>query len=57
MTKALAGRDMPLCCYEIHVENGRFELRLGEIDLHELSRYMPKTAQSGVEMFSEVNAK
>lgn len=51
VTQALAGRNTPLRYYEMYVVNGRFELRRREVDLHELGMYMPKTAQSGVEIF------
>ena len=56
VTKALAGRNTPLRYYEMYVVNGRFELRRREVDLQELGVYMPKTAQSGIEMFGDPEA-
>lgn len=53
VTQALAGRNTPLRYYEMYVVNGSFALRRRKVDLQELAIYMPKTAQSGVEIFGD----
>lgn len=53
VTKALAGRSAPIRYYQMYEVNGRFVLRRREVDLHELNAYMPRTAQSGLEMFGD----
>lgn len=53
VTKALAGRISPVRYYQMYEVNGRFILRRREVNLDKLDVYMPKTAQSGVEMFGD----
>jgi len=53
VTKALAGRSAPIRYYQMYDVNGRFVLRRREVDLHELNADMPRTAQSGLEMFGD----
>jgi hypothetical protein len=55
VTQALAGRDIPIRYYEMYEVNGRFVLRRSEINLDELGAYMPKTAQSGIEIFGDLD--
>lgn len=53
VTKALAGRISPVRYYEMYEVNGRFILRRREVNLDELDANMPKTAQSGLEIFGD----
>lgn len=53
VTKALAGRISPVCYYQMYEVNGRFILRRNEVNLDELDADMPKTAQSGLEVFGD----
>lgn len=53
VTKALAGRISPVRYYQMYEVNGRFILRRDEVNLDELDTHMPKTAQSGLEIFGD----
>lgn len=53
VAKALAGRISPVRYYQMYEVNGRFLLRRSEVNLDELDAYMPKTAQSGLEIFGD----
>ncbi len=53
VTQSLAGRNTPLRYYQMYEVSGRFVLRRSEVDLQEFGLYIPKTAQSGVEMFGD----
>lgn len=53
VTKALAGRNSPVRYYEMYEVKGRFILHRREVDLDELDVYMPKTAESGSEIFGD----
>jgi len=51
--KALAGRDDNMRYFRMYELRDRFVLRRSEVDIDELEMYMPKTAQSGVEIFGD----
>lgn len=51
--KALAGRDNSMRYFQMYEVRGRFVLRRAEVDLNELGMYVPKTAQSGLEVFGD----
>lgn len=51
VVKALDGRGGEMRYFQMYEVHGRFLLRRSKLDLSELGMYMPKTAQSGVEMF------
>jgi hypothetical protein len=51
VVKALAGREAEMRYFQMYEVRGRFLIRRSEIDLSELGMYMPKTAQSGEEVF------
>lgn len=51
VVKALAGREAEMRYFQMYEVRGRFVLRRSEVDLAELGMYMPKTAQSGEEVF------
>lgn len=53
VVKALDGRDNHMRYFKIYEVRGSFVLRRSEPDLSELDMYMPKTAQSGVEVFGD----
>ena len=55
VTQALAGRDTTIRYYEMYEVDGRFLLRRSEVSLDELGAHMPKTAQSGVEIFGDLD--
>lgn len=55
VTKALAGRSVNMRYFQMYEVQGRFVLRRSEVDLQELGMYLPKTAQSGEEVFGESN--
>lgn len=53
--KALAGRGANMRYFQMYEVQGRFVLRRSEVDLQELDMYLPKTAQSGEEVFGELD--
>lgn len=53
VTKALAGRTSPVRYYQMYEVNGRFILHRSEVNLDELEESMPKTAESGLEIFGD----
>ena len=53
ITKALAGRTSPVRYYQMYEVNGRFILHRSEVNLDELEESMPKTAESGLEIFGD----
>lgn len=53
VAKALAGRSNELRYFQMYEVQGSFVLRRAEIDLVELRMYMPKTAQSAIEIFGD----
>lgn len=54
VTAALAGREVPLHFYQIYEEHGTFVLRRKQVDMGELSAYMPRTSLSALEMFGDL---
>jgi len=54
VTKALVGRNSPVRYYKMYEVRGRFILRRREVDLDELDANMPMTAQSGIEIFGDL---
>lgn len=55
VAKALEGRGNKIRYFQMYEVRGSFALRRSEVDLIELGMYMPRTAQSGVEMFGDLN--
>lgn len=55
VTKALAGRAGEMRYFQMFEARGRFVLRRSEVNLVELGMYMPRTAQSGEEVFGNHN--
>ena len=55
VVSALAGRDAEMRYFQMFEVRGRFVLRRSDVDLDELGIYMPKTAQSGEEIFGDLN--
>lgn len=53
VTKALSDRGTDLRYFHMREVSGRFLLRRSEVDLDEMSMHMPKTAQSGAELFGD----
>lgn len=53
VSRALEGRTNLVRYFEMYEVRGTFVLRRAEVDLDELGRYMPKTAQSGAEIFGD----
>jgi hypothetical protein len=53
VAKALDGRHNQMRYFEMYEVRGSFVLRRSEVDLTELGMYMPKTAQSGIEVFGD----
>lgn len=53
VTKALSGRSNDIRYFWMYDVRGKFVLRRSEVDLAELGMYMPKTAQSGIEVFGD----
>jgi hypothetical protein len=51
--EALGGRSAQPRYFRMHEVHSRFVLRRSEVDQDELGAYLPKTAQSGVEIFGE----
>lgn len=51
VAKALDGRRNGMRYYQMYEVHGQFVLRRSQVDLVELGMYMPKTAQSGIEVF------
>lgn len=51
VAKALDGRANKIRYFQMYEVRGSFALRRSEVDLIELGMYMPKTAQSGIEIF------
>lgn len=55
VVKALAGRDAKMRYFQMYEVRDRFVLRRTAVELDELGMYMPKTAQSGEEVFGGFN--
>jgi hypothetical protein len=55
VAKALDGRGNKIRYFQMYEVRGSFTLRRSEVDLIELGMYMPKTAQSGVEVFGDLS--
>jgi len=55
LAKALAGRGADIRYFKMYEVRGRFVLRRSGVDLQELGMYVPKTAQSGEELFGELD--
>lgn len=53
VVKALEGRRNEVKFYEMYIVRGSYEIRRRDLDIYELNAFLPKTAQSGVEMFGE----
>lgn len=55
VVNALAGRAGEMRYFQMFEVRGRFVLRRSEVNLVELGMYMPKTAQSGEEVFGNLD--
>jgi Protein of unknown function (DUF2971) len=55
LVKALADRGTDMRYFQMYELRGRFVLRRSEVNLSELGTYMPVTAQSGEEVFGELD--
>ncbi|OYU44177.1 MAG: hypothetical protein CFE44_14345 [Burkholderiales bacterium PBB4] len=53
--KSLVDRGESMRYFKMYEVHGRFMLRRAEVNLQELDMYMPKTAQSGLEIFGDSN--
>jgi len=51
VVKALSGRDRTMRFYEVYEVRGQYVLRRKQLDLDEISVFLPHTAVSGIEMF------
>lgn len=51
VVQALERRSSPVRFFAIHEVRGKFALRKGNLDVHEIRSYLPHTAESGNEMF------
>jgi hypothetical protein len=51
VVKSLIGRGRTIRFYEVYVVPGQYVLRRTQLDLDELSVFLPHTAVSGIEIF------
>jgi Protein of unknown function (DUF2971) len=51
VVQALSGRRKPVAFYEMNESYAKYALVRGELNTDELSAYLPRVAESGVEMF------
>lgn len=54
VVKALSGRDQPVRFYELDEVPGQYVLHRKELKPDELSRFLPHTAASGIEIFGSI---
>jgi hypothetical protein len=55
VVQALKGRRQPVEFYEMSEVRGTYKLRRSQLDLCELEAYMPRTAESGQEIFGNID--
>lgn len=54
IVKSLTGRRDEIKFYEVYSVHGRFSMKRNRVDLDELTRCLPRTAESGAEMFGDI---
>lgn len=52
--QALAGRRRPISFYEMHEDQGTFDLRRREVDIDELSASLPRRSREYIDAFAEL---
>ncbi|TCU34709.1 DUF2971 domain-containing protein [Rhizobium azibense] len=55
VVQALAGRQRPVSFYEMHEDQGTFDLRRREVDIDELSASLPRRSRQYIDAFSDLS--